>query len=54
MTPEVALRELGRLLIGDIQLETTDGRKLALRREARPNAEQSADLSPCTSTSRSG
>jgi transposase len=45
MTPEVALRELGRLLIGDIQLETTDGRKLALRRVARPNAEQSRILS---------
>jgi transposase len=40
MTPEVALRELNRLQIGDIQLETTDGRTLALRRVARPNAEQ--------------
>jgi transposase len=40
MTPEVALRELSRLQIGDIQLETTDGRTLALRRVARPNPEQ--------------
>jgi len=45
MTPEVALRELSRLQIGDIELETTDGRKLALRRVARPNAEQSRILS---------
>jgi transposase len=44
MTPEVALRELGRLQIGDIQLETTDGRILALRRVARPNAEQTRIL----------
>ncbi len=36
MTPEVILRELGRVAIGDILLETTDGRKLALRRIARP------------------
>jgi transposase len=40
MTPEVILRELGRLPIGDIILETTDGRQLLLRRVARPNAEQ--------------
>jgi hypothetical protein len=44
MTPEVALRELSRLQIGDIELETTDGRKLALRRVARPTAEQSRIL----------
>ena len=44
MTPEVALRELSRLQIGDIQLETTDGRILALRRVARPNAEQTRIL----------
>ena len=25
MTPEVILRELGQIAIGDIQLETTDG-----------------------------
>ena len=40
MTPEVILRELGRLQIGDIILETTDGRQLLLRRVARPDAEQ--------------
>src|SRR5262245_24255858 len=40
MTPEVILRELGQIAIGDILLETTDGQKLALRRVARPLAEQ--------------
>jgi transposase len=40
MTPEVILRELGKLEIGDILLETVAGQKLALRRVARPNAEQ--------------
>ena len=45
MTPEVVLRELSRLQIGDILLDTTDGRKLALRRVARPNAEQARILS---------
>jgi transposase len=40
MTPAVILRELGRIQIGDIVLETTDGRSLLLRRVARPNAEQ--------------
>jgi len=40
MTPEVILRELGRIALGDILLETTDGRQLALRRVARPDAEQ--------------
>jgi len=40
MTPEVILRELGRLKIGDIILDTTDGRQLLLRRVARPDAEQ--------------
>ena len=39
MTPEVILRELGQVALGDILLETTDGRKLALRRVARPKAE---------------
>jgi transposase len=39
MTPEVILRELGHIAVGDILLETTDGRKLALRRVARPTAE---------------
>jgi len=40
MTPEIILRELGRIAIGDILLETTDGQKLALRRIARPLSEQ--------------
>jgi hypothetical protein len=40
MTPEVILRELGRILIGDIELPTTDGRRLLFRRVARPNPEQ--------------
>jgi hypothetical protein len=40
MTPEVILRELSRIQIGDIELETTTGQKLVLRRVARPNAEQ--------------
>jgi transposase len=40
MTPEVILRELSQIQIGDILLETTDGQQLALRRVARPNAEQ--------------
>ena len=39
MTPEVILRELGHVAVGDILLETTDGRHLALRRVARPTAE---------------
>ena len=39
MTPEVILRELGHVAVGDILLETTDGRQLALRRVARPTAE---------------
>ena len=40
MTPAVILRELGRIEIGDIILEATDGRQLRLRRVARPDAEQ--------------
>jgi Transposase DDE domain len=40
MTPEVILRELAKIQIGDILLETTTGQKLALRRVARPDAEQ--------------
>ncbi len=44
MTPAVILRELGRIQIGDILLETTDGRQLALRRVARPDAEQARIL----------
>jgi transposase len=40
MTPEVILRELGQIKIGDIELATTDGRQLIFRRVARPNTEQ--------------
>jgi transposase len=40
MTPEVILRELGQIMIGDIVLPTTDDRQLIFRRVARPNAEQ--------------
>lgn len=40
MTPAVILWELGKIEIGDIVMETTDGQQLALRRVARPDAEQ--------------
>lgn len=39
MTPEVVLRELAQIPIGDILLETTTGQQLALRRVARPDGE---------------
>jgi hypothetical protein len=39
MTPEVILRELSRIQMGDIHLPTTDGRELVLRRVARPEGE---------------
>jgi hypothetical protein len=44
MTPAVILRELARVQVGDILLETTAGQQLALRRVARPNAEQTKIL----------
>jgi transposase len=44
MTPEAVLRELRKIQIGDIHLETTDGHQLALRRVARPDKEQSRIL----------
>jgi transposase len=40
MTPQAILRELGQIQIGDILLQTSTGQTLALRRVARPNAEQ--------------
>ncbi len=40
MSPAVALRLLHDVPMGDILLETTEGRTLRLRRVARPNAEQ--------------
>ena len=39
MSPEVILRELSRIQIGDIQLRTTTDQNLILRRVARPDAE---------------
>jgi hypothetical protein len=39
MTPEVILRELSRIQMGDIHLQTTDNRQLVLRRVARPEGE---------------
>ena len=39
MTPETILRELGQIVIGDIEMATTDGTKLVLRRVARPIGE---------------
>jgi transposase len=40
MTPDVILWQLGKIQMGDIVMETTDGQRLALRRVARPDAEQ--------------
>jgi Transposase DDE domain len=39
MTPEVILRELAGIQLGDIHLETTDGRQLVFARVARPQGE---------------
>ena len=44
MTPEVILRELGKIKLGDIHLETTDGQQLVLSRVARSDAEQARIL----------
>jgi transposase len=44
MTPQVILRELGKIKIGDILMNTTDGRELVLRRVARPGPEQTRIL----------
>jgi len=44
MSPEVILRELAKIQIGDILLETNDSRQLALRRVARPMPEQARTL----------
>ena len=44
MSPETILRELAKVQIGDILLETTDGRTLMLRRVARPHPEQAQIL----------
>jgi transposase len=39
MTPQAILRELRKIQVGDIVMETADGRQLALRRVARPGPE---------------
>jgi transposase len=44
MTPEVILRELGKIKLGDIHLETTEGQAIVLSRVARPDAEQARIL----------
>ncbi len=44
MTPQVILRELGAIKIGDILMQTADGRQLVLRRVARPEPEQARIL----------
>jgi len=44
MSPEVILRELAKIQIGDILLDTDDGRQLALRRVARPMPDQARIL----------
>jgi transposase len=44
MTPQVILRELRKIKIGDILMSTTDGRQLALRRVARPGPGQARIL----------
>jgi transposase len=44
MTPQVILRELREIKIGDILMSTSDGRQLALRRVARPSPSQSRIL----------
>jgi transposase len=44
LTPEAILRELANIKLGDILLESTDGKQLVLTRVARPNAEQARIL----------
>jgi transposase len=44
MTPQVILRELREIKIGDILMSTSDGRQLALRRVARPRPSQAQIL----------
>jgi transposase len=39
LSPEVILREMARIAMGDIHLQTTDSRQLVLRRIARPEGE---------------
>jgi hypothetical protein len=44
MSPKVILRELGKIKLGDIHLETTEGQAIVLSRVARPDAEQARIL----------
>ena len=44
MTPQVILRELRKIKIGDILMSTTDGQQLVLRRVARPGPGQARIL----------
>src|SRR5215471_13548353 len=44
MTPAVILRQLAAIKVGDILLQTADGRQLALRRVARPEPAQARIL----------
>ena len=44
MTPQMILRELRKIQIGDILMSTSDGRQLALRRVARPGPDQARIL----------
>jgi hypothetical protein len=44
MSPAVILRALSPIQVGDIVLGTTGGQMLALRRVARPSAEQARIL----------
>ncbi len=44
MSPEVILRELAKIQIGDIVLDASDGRQLVLRRVARPMPAQARIL----------
>ena len=44
MTPQVILREIAKIKIGDILMKTTEGQQLVLRRVARPEGEQARIL----------
>jgi hypothetical protein len=44
MTPQVILRELTTIEIGDILMKTTEGQQVVLRRVAHPEGEQARIL----------
>ena len=54
MTPQVILRKLSDIKIGDILMRTTDGQELVLRRVARPEPEQARILEALKLTMPSG